>query len=191
MRTFVTNVNAPIARPSVLWDLSSDERYKHPGTPVYRVRPDGQALVRMDGDAIFLIGGGASPDGNRPFLDRLDLQTRVSTRLFRSAKDALEYPLTITDPAARTILSWHQSPMDPPNAFVRTLGDASPAAVPAGEASVASSARAVTRLGSALASPTAGLPERAVTIPTSGRRVCASTMTGRAARSSTAWASTD
>ncbi len=145
-RTFVTNVDAPVARPSVLWDLSSDERYKHPGAPVYRVRPDGQALVRMDGDAIFLIGGGASPDGNRPFLDRLDLQTRVSTRLFRSAKDALEYPLTITDPAARTFLSWHQSPMDPPNAFVRTLGDASPAAVPAGEASVASSARAVTHI---------------------------------------------
>ena len=36
---------------------------------------------------MFLSGQGASPQGDRPFLDRLDLATLESERLFRSGAD--------------------------------------------------------------------------------------------------------
>jgi len=146
-RTFIVELDDPSVKPSLLWDMSSDERYKDPGNPVYRVLPNGEWVMRRDGDAIYLQGVGASPDGDRPFLDRLDLKTRKSERLFRSGKDALESFLRFTDASSRAFLTWHQSPSDPPNAMLRTLGDAAPSAsVRPGEATVASTMRAVTRI---------------------------------------------
>jgi dipeptidyl aminopeptidase/acylaminoacyl peptidase len=144
-RTFLADVDHPATKPSVLWDLSSDERYKDPGRPVYKVLPNGQGVVRQEGDAIFLDGGGASVDGDRPFLDRFDLKTRTAVRLFRSDKTALERFLTFTDATSRGLLTWRQSPKDPPNAMLRTLGEPLPKAVP-GEASIASTTRAVTHI---------------------------------------------
>lgn len=147
VRTFVMNVDDAKTKPSLLWDLSSDEQYKDPGQPMYRVLPNGHWVMLQDGDAIFLRGQGASPEGNRPFLDRLDLKTRKSERLFRSEKNALEYALFFTDQEKRSFLTWHQSPQAPPNAFLRTLGAALPAAsVPEGEALVSSTTRAVTHI---------------------------------------------
>ncbi len=144
-RTFTLNVDDPKTKPALLWDLSEDEHYKDPGAPMFRPLPNGQWVVRQDGDAIFLRGTGSSPDGDRPFLDRLDLKTKTSSRLFRSEKTALESVLALTDPAAKTFLTWHQSPTDPPNAFVRTVG-AAIASAPAGEPGFATQPRELTHI---------------------------------------------
>jgi dipeptidyl aminopeptidase/acylaminoacyl peptidase len=120
-RTWVFDVANPKAK-KLVWDMSSDEHYKDPGSPVYKVLPNGQWVMRQDGGSIFLSGEGATPDGIQPFLDRLDLASLKSDRLWRSDKTGLEYFLAFT--ADKTFLSWHQSPADPPNAFLRTLGDA-------------------------------------------------------------------
>jgi dipeptidyl aminopeptidase/acylaminoacyl peptidase len=144
-RAFVIDVDDAKTKPRVLWDMSSDELYKHPGSPVYRVLPNGQWVVGIDGDAIFLRGQGASPDGDRPFLDRIDLKTRKTDRLFRCDKNALESFLSFTDATHKTFLTWHQSPTDPPNAMLRTLGATLPSAQ-AGEATMASTTRPVTHI---------------------------------------------
>ena len=144
-RAFVVNVDDPKAAPSLLWDLSTDERYKNPGSPMYRALPNGQWVVRQDGDAIFLRGDGATPEGDRPFLDRLDLKTRKTDRLFRSEKTALESALSFTDDTNGSFLTWRQSPTDPPNAHLRTLGAPLPTAAE-GDAAFASTVRAVTHI---------------------------------------------
>jgi dipeptidyl aminopeptidase/acylaminoacyl peptidase len=144
-RTFLADVDHPATKPAVLWDISSDERYKDPGRPVYKVLPNGQGVVRQDGNTIFLDGKGASLEGDRPFLDRLDLGTRTSTRLFRSDRNALESFLAFTDATGRGLLTWHQSPKDPPNAMLRTLGKPLPSAAP-GEAKLGSTTRVVTHI---------------------------------------------
>ena len=145
-RTALMDVDHPQVAPRVLWDLSSDEKYADPGNPVYRVQPDGQYLIRVQGDAIFLSGTGASPDGDRPFLDRLDLATRQSARLFRSDRDALERFVAFTGKDDTRFLTWHQSTTSPPNAYLRTLAPASAASAPAGEAAFASTRVAVTHI---------------------------------------------
>jgi dipeptidyl aminopeptidase/acylaminoacyl peptidase len=144
-RTFLADVDHPATKPSVLWDMSSDERYKDPGRPVYKTLPNGQQVVRQESGAIFLRGRGASVDGDRPFLDRFELGSHASVRLFRSDKTALESFLTFTDATGRAFLTWHQSPTDPPNAMLRTFGEPL-ASAKSGEAAVASTARAVTHI---------------------------------------------
>ena len=143
-RTFIVNPDAPQQAPRLLWDLSTDERYAAPGSPVWRTLPDGGWVLRQEGDALFLAGAGASAEGNRPFLDRLDLKTLKTVRLFRSGKTELENFLAFTGPGSKQFLTWHQTPVDPPNAFIRTLG--SPVKAPATEAAFASQPRAVTHL---------------------------------------------
>jgi dipeptidyl aminopeptidase/acylaminoacyl peptidase len=142
--TSIVDVDRPQQPARVLWDLSSDELYGDPGTFVYRRLPNGAYVVRQDGDAVYLRGQGASPQGDRPFLDRLDLKTLQSERLFRSGADAYEQFLGFGAGPGR-FLTWHQSVLDPPNAFVRTLG-ARAAGADGGEAAYASSSSALTRL---------------------------------------------
>jgi dipeptidyl aminopeptidase/acylaminoacyl peptidase len=121
-----------------------DEHYADPGEPVPRQLANGVKVLRQDGDSIYLSGLGSSPDGDRPFLDRLDLKTLKYERLFRSEKNCYERFLSFTGPETRTILTWHQSPADPPNAFLRKLGG--PVSAPAGEAVLASTSVAITHI---------------------------------------------
>jgi dipeptidyl aminopeptidase/acylaminoacyl peptidase len=122
-KTFIVNVDDPQTKRQLLFDLSIDERYKNPGTPVTRQLANGASVVRLEDNSIFLAGLGASPDGDRPFLDRLNLGTLKSERLFRSEKTCYERFLSFTGPDTKTFLTWHQSQADPPNAFQRKLGN--------------------------------------------------------------------
>jgi dipeptidyl aminopeptidase/acylaminoacyl peptidase len=143
-RTFIIDIDDPQKKPSLLWDLSTDERYADPGDPVTRQLPNGSLVLRQEGDSIYLAGDGSSPEGDRPFLDQLDLTTRKSERLFRSDKTSYERFLSFNGPDARKFLTWHQSPADPPNAFARTLGKSHEA--PAGEAAFDSTTVAITHI---------------------------------------------
>ena len=128
----------------MLWDRSSEEKYANPGTPVWRRLPNGMRVVRLDADSIYLSGLGASPDGDRPFLDKLDLTTQKSERLFRSDKDAFERFLSFTGSNTRSFITSRQSVVEPPNAFLHTLGAAVNA--PPGEAAFASTGVAITHI---------------------------------------------
>ena len=143
-RAFVLNVDDLQQKPRLLWDLSTDERYRNPGTTVKRQLPNGSWVVRQDGDSVYLAGVGSSPDGDRPFLDRLDLKTLKTERLFRSEKTCLERFLSFTGPDTRTFVTWHQTPTEPPNAFTRRLGSGVDA--PAGEATFTSTSAAITHI---------------------------------------------
>jgi len=144
MRTFIVNVDEPKAKPRLLFDRSMDEKYKDPGSPVARELPDGRRVVRQEGDSVFLAGVGSSPDGDRPFLDRLDLNTLKPERLFPSEKTCYERFLAFTGPDTSKFLTWHQSPTEPPNAFTRTLANHIDPAE--GEAAYASTSAELTHL---------------------------------------------
>ena len=144
-RAALFNVDDPQQKQRVLWDLSSEEKYANPGRPVHRQLANGFWVVRVEGDSIYLAGSGSSPDGDRPFLDRVDLKTQKSERLFRSDKESYERFLSFAGSDPRSFLTWHQSVSEPPNAYLRTLGAAQQA--PASEAVFASSRTAVTQIG--------------------------------------------
>jgi dipeptidyl aminopeptidase/acylaminoacyl peptidase len=145
-RSFVIDVDDQQPKPRLLWDLSTDEKYANPGNPVERQLANGAWVVREEGDSIYLAGIGSSPDGDRPFLDRLDLKTLKSERLFRSDKTSYERFLAFNPIDSRTFVTWRQSPTDPPNAFVRSLGKPVIDAAPAGEAAFASTSVAITHI---------------------------------------------
>ena len=78
-------------------------------------------LRSSDGRYLYLRGNGASPEGDRPFLDRFDLTTGKTERLWQSTAPSYEQVLQVVDRDANRIITQRESPAEPPNAFIRDL----------------------------------------------------------------------
>jgi dipeptidyl aminopeptidase/acylaminoacyl peptidase len=120
------------AEPRKLWDRRQEAAYENPGTPVLRRDSGGGGFggggfgggaspIMQTGDSIYLTGTGSSPEGDRPFLDRLNLKTLASERLFRSDAKAYETVVVPISDDAKTILTRYETPNDPPNYYIRDL----------------------------------------------------------------------
>jgi dipeptidyl aminopeptidase/acylaminoacyl peptidase len=122
-RTWVVNPDNPGTEPRLLFDYSYEDRYKDPGAPLMRTTETGSRvlLTADDGGSIFMAGEGASPEGNRPFLDKLVLETGQTERLWRSDPPYYEDLVRLTD-AGGTAITRRESRTVPPNYFVRELG---------------------------------------------------------------------
>ncbi|MEA9897418.1 prolyl oligopeptidase family serine peptidase [Xanthomonas campestris pv. raphani] len=116
----------PQRAPELLWDRSSQDRYNDPGTPAQIADGNGHALLQTgaDGNSLFLLGKGASPEGDRPFVDRFDLQSKRTTRLFHSKAPTYAAPIALLDTQGTQLLLSRESPEEPANYYVQTLGDA-------------------------------------------------------------------
>ncbi|HEY6274154.1 MAG TPA: prolyl oligopeptidase family serine peptidase [Terriglobales bacterium] len=121
-RTFLVNVNQPGQPPKLIWDRSIRDRYKDPGTPMLRTLPNGQRVMQQQGDTIFLAGSGATPKGEFPFLDRYNLKTGKSERIFQCEDKTYESVVALATGNGNTFITRRETPTDPPNYFLRTAG---------------------------------------------------------------------
>ena len=61
-------------------------------------------LTADGGQTLFLMGQGASPEGNRPFLRRMDLATGELDEIFRSEAPYYEVPVAIMEAMAAPVM---------------------------------------------------------------------------------------
>jgi len=102
----------------LLFDHSQRERYRHPGVPQTRMLANGrQAVISAKGE-LLLAGPGASPQGERPFLDRLNLKDLSVQRLFQSDENAYEQALMLLDKGH--LLTQHETASQPPRLMLRS-----------------------------------------------------------------------
>jgi dipeptidyl aminopeptidase/acylaminoacyl peptidase len=104
---------------TLVWDLSTQDKYHNPGTPVLWPMLNGHNAVLMQSNFIFLIGAGASPDGERPFLDRLDVNTMELKRIFQGEAKTYEEIVAMLSTGGTKLLTRRETPQDPPNYLVR------------------------------------------------------------------------
>lgn len=130
-RTYILNADDPQQAPRLLWDRSIFDRYGDPGRPVFRTLPSGHLAILQYHDSIYLAGTGASPQGDRPFLDRFHLQTLKTERLFHCDDKSYEYFVDLLSDDGSKFLTRHESPTEPPNYFVRWAGQPSRTALTA------------------------------------------------------------
>lgn len=121
-RTYQVDPSSP-ARQRVLFDRSYEDAYSDPGDPAMTMNTAGKPVVAINPDnSIYLIGEGASPEGDRPFLDKLDLNSGKTTRLWRSEAPYFESVSGIVDSRKGTFLTQRQSTSENPNYWLRTAG---------------------------------------------------------------------
>ncbi len=109
-------------RPRLVWDLSTQDRYRNPGAPVAWLLPSGHRAVLQQSNFIYLMGAGATPEGDRPFLDRLDVKTLEVRRLFRCDEEHYEEVVGLLSVGGRKLLTRRESRTEPPNYFIRDAG---------------------------------------------------------------------
>lgn len=109
---------------AVLEDRSVNDRYGDPGQIATVALLDGTRVARQSGDWIYRSGEGASEDGARPFLDRQNLATRASERLWRCGDGVYESVATIVSVDAAgvpTVVTRRESASEPPNHHLHDL----------------------------------------------------------------------
>jgi dipeptidyl aminopeptidase/acylaminoacyl peptidase len=122
-RTFLINVNQPGQAPKLIWERSIRDRYRDPGTPMLRTLPNGKRVMRQQGDTIFLTGDGASQKGEFPFLDRYDLKTGKSERIFQCGDKSFESVIALASDDGARFITRYETPSDPQNYFLRAAGN--------------------------------------------------------------------
>lgn len=119
-RTWV--IDRPGAAPRKLWDRSAEDTYSHPGTPVRHEGASGLDVIAQNGDTIFLAGNGASPQGDKPFLDALNLTTLKAERKYQMAEGYEPIVGLVSTDGAR-VLTRFETRSTPPTTLVRSVAD--------------------------------------------------------------------
>ncbi len=126
VRALMHDLKTSGTTPKVLMDRSIRDRYGDPGRIDTVPDETGHRVARQDGDWVYRTGMGASPKGNLPFIDRQNLKTLETERLWRCAEGSYESVVSIADSSEATkpiVVTISESPTTPPNYFLRDLND--------------------------------------------------------------------
>ncbi len=117
------NPAAPQDTKKKIQEYNSDDRYNNPGRFMteQNIRGEQVLLFTNKGKSLYLAGNGASPEGDRPFIDLYDVALNKSARLWRSEAPYFESPETWIDPAKGLLMTSRQAVTEVPNYFIRNL----------------------------------------------------------------------
>ncbi|MCA1624671.1 MAG: prolyl oligopeptidase family serine peptidase [Acidobacteria bacterium] len=119
-RLFMMDYSSSASAPKLISDLNVADRYNDIGQPVTRRLPNGFSVIQQMGEEIFLTGLGASVEGDRPFLRRMNLQTLKTEEVWRSGNTEFEGFVALLDDGGTRFLTRKESPLDPPNLYLRS-----------------------------------------------------------------------
>ncbi len=113
----------PAAGLTLIQERSTEDRYGDPGRLQTTPNQYGRSVLMFDqsGRNMFLVGQGASPEGNRPFVDIYHFDVDETTRLWRSEAPYYESAVRIIDPDRQLVITRRESVEEHPNFFFRDL----------------------------------------------------------------------
>ncbi len=108
---------------SKLWfDLDENDRYNDPGYPLYTQMENGQYAIKVENGSMFFRGRGGTKTGDRPFVDRRNIETGEIERIFRCEEGKYEYFVDFAEEENTFIMS-SESQTTVPNFYLATLGE--------------------------------------------------------------------
>ncbi|MCD9187721.1 MAG: prolyl oligopeptidase family serine peptidase [Pyrinomonadaceae bacterium] len=107
------------SEPKMISDLNVNDRYNDIGQPVTRRLPNGFTVVQQNGNTIFLSGNGSSPQGDRPFLRKMNLNDLKIEEIFRSDANSYETFVALTADDATQFITRRESVSEPPNLYMQ------------------------------------------------------------------------
>jgi dipeptidyl aminopeptidase/acylaminoacyl peptidase len=117
------NPDSPAEKPTLIQAWKSEDRYSDPGLPLTRVMPSGASQLRLAGNSMLMVGAGATSEGERPFLNRFELDGRTVTTVWRSQAPYYERPVTPLNGEGTRLLSLRESVGEPPNLVLHAKPD--------------------------------------------------------------------
>lgn len=102
----------------LLFDRSSEDRYSDPGSFVTQTTESGKRVMRIDNDHVYLSGTGASPEGNRPFMRKMSLETLKQKDIWRSEAPYYESAASFAHLKDGKLITRRESKDEQPNYFM-------------------------------------------------------------------------
>ncbi len=111
------------SKKKILFDRSYEDVYSDPGRVVTTRNHFGEPVILTTSDnALYLTGNGASNEGDRPFLNKMDLTSGKITNVWRSEAPYYEFVVSMIDPKKGTFITSRESQTETANYFIHTAG---------------------------------------------------------------------
>ncbi|WP_338351041.1 prolyl oligopeptidase family serine peptidase [Nonlabens tegetincola] len=106
----------------VLFDLNYQDVYADPGRFVTTRNQYNRSVLLLDKNQAYLMGAGYTPEGQFPFIDKINLNSSKKQRLYQSKyTDKKESLLDVVDMKAGKVLVRIESATDFPNYYMRDI----------------------------------------------------------------------
>ncbi|MGD2086914.1 MAG: prolyl oligopeptidase family serine peptidase [Candidatus Aminicenantes bacterium] len=121
--THLFQPDSPAKPMEVIFDISTEDRYNDPGYFFTTPNQWGRYVLLTDktGEYLYLRGRGASPQGNRPFIDKFELKTKKTSRLWRSNAPYYEMVVSVINIDKHRVLTRREGKKIQPNYYIRNL----------------------------------------------------------------------
>ncbi len=119
-RILMTDYRNPVGS-TLVSDLNVNDRYNDIGQPVMKQLPNGSSVIRQNGDEVFLSGAGSSPQGDRPFLRRMNVKTQKVDEIWRSGQTEYESFVAMIDDNGAQFITRKESATEPPNLHLHQI----------------------------------------------------------------------
>lgn len=108
------------APKKTIFEYSTEDAYNDPGNVMTATNAFGRAVMVIQNNSVFLTGNGSSPQGDLPFLDKLDLASLKKTRLWRCEAPYYEWVAALLDTKKLSFVTSRESNSENPNYYFRT-----------------------------------------------------------------------
>lgn len=121
-RTEFFNPTDPSHEPTLFIERNYQDRYSDPGSFVTKRNEYGRNVLEIDNNTVYLIGDGFSPEGKLPFVDKYNLKTNETERLYQAKPgEMLESVSRMIDVEKGTVLTRLESSNQFPNYYIRNI----------------------------------------------------------------------
>ncbi|HBT10116.1 MULTISPECIES: S9 family peptidase [Leeuwenhoekiella] len=123
-KTYVFNPSDGSSTGEVISDRSYQDTYSDPGNFVTQDNEYGRSVLTLVDGHAYLMGDGFSDKGQFPFIDKINLATQETERIYESAyTDKLEDLQKVLDIESGNVLVRIEAPTEYPNYYIRNLND--------------------------------------------------------------------
>jgi len=121
-KTYLFNPSDTGQKPEIISDRNYQDNYNDPGNFMTTRNQWGENVLEIDGNFLFLSGPGHSDEGPRPFIDRFNLKTKKTERLWQAdGTSTFEQVVFAPDLKRGIIITSVQSPTEFPNYYIRNI----------------------------------------------------------------------
>ncbi|GAB5466540.1 MAG: prolyl oligopeptidase family serine peptidase [Candidatus Kapaibacteriales bacterium] len=108
-------------KPNIIFDRNYQDRYSDPGSMVYKKNEFGSYVLDILDGNVFMIGAGYTEEGQFPFINKFNLATKETERLYTSEYQDRVENISEYDPETGKMLVRIESPKDYPNYYFRDV----------------------------------------------------------------------
>lgn len=123
IRRWLVDFADPSVEPRLAEERNYQDSYANPGSALSVRNEFGRSVVGVHDGYMYMAGDGATPEGDRPFLNRVNFETFETTEIWRNSGENYEEIIGLTEPDGSAFLTSWEDPVTPPNVRWHRAGE--------------------------------------------------------------------